>query len=75
MNIKNISIAIIGASIGGLSSANILQRLGCKIKVFEPFLQAFITAGERQPTIKSMGSLQTVIASNITTDCNFSLVN
>ena len=65
MNLKNISIAIIGASIGGLSSANTLQRLGCKIKVFEAFPSSFHNRGG------ALGAVDKCLLQIIRPDANY----
>ena len=39
------TVAIIGASIAGLSSANVLNRLGAKVTVFEKFNSGFHNRG------------------------------
>lgn len=32
---RRMKVAIVGGSIGGLSAATVLHRLGCEVKVFE----------------------------------------
>jgi 2-polyprenyl-6-methoxyphenol hydroxylase-like FAD-dependent oxidoreductase len=41
----NLHVAIVGASLGGLSAANVLHRLGCKVQVFEAFGTGFHKRG------------------------------
>jgi 2-polyprenyl-6-methoxyphenol hydroxylase-like FAD-dependent oxidoreductase len=41
----NLHVAIVGASLGGLSAANVLHRLGCKVEVFEAFGTGFHKRG------------------------------
>lgn len=45
MNIKNLKVAVIGCSIGGLSAANVLNRLGFEVTVFEVFSEGFQNRG------------------------------
>ncbi|WP_339342879.1 NAD(P)-binding protein, partial [uncultured Polaribacter sp.] len=45
MNIQNIKVAIVGSSIGGLSAANVLHRLGFEVTVFEAFSEGFNNRG------------------------------
>jgi 2-polyprenyl-6-methoxyphenol hydroxylase-like FAD-dependent oxidoreductase len=42
---QNINIAIVGSSIGGLSAANVLNRLGFEVTVFEAFSEGFQNRG------------------------------
>ncbi|MFT6204250.1 MAG: 2-polyprenyl-6-methoxyphenol hydroxylase-like FAD-dependent oxidoreductase [Spirosomataceae bacterium] len=45
MNTQNIKIAVIGGSIGGLSAANVLNRLGFEVTIFEAFSEGFQNRG------------------------------
>lgn len=45
MNLQNIKVAIIGSSLGGLSAANVLNRLGFEVTVFEAFPKGFHNRG------------------------------
>ena len=45
MNVQNIKVAIIGSSIGGLSAANVLNRLGFEVTIFEAFSEGFHNRG------------------------------
>jgi len=45
VNIQNIKVAIVGSSIGGLSAANVLHRLGFEVTVFEAFSEGFNNRG------------------------------
>jgi 2-polyprenyl-6-methoxyphenol hydroxylase-like FAD-dependent oxidoreductase len=45
VNIQNIKVAIVGSSIGGLSAANMLHRLGFEVTVFEAFSEGFHNRG------------------------------
>lgn len=45
MNIKNLKVAVIGCSISGLSVANVLNRLGFEVTVFEAFSEGFQNRG------------------------------
>lgn len=45
MNIQNLKVAVIGCSIGGLSAANVLNRLGFEVTVFEAFSEGFHNRG------------------------------
>lgn len=45
MNIQNLKVAVIGCSIGGLSAANVLNRLGFEVTVFEAFSEGFQNLG------------------------------
>lgn len=45
MKIEDTRIAIIGSSIGGLSAANVLNRLGFEVTVFEAFSEGFHNRG------------------------------
>lgn len=45
MNVQNLKIAVIGCSIGGLSAANVLNRLGFEVTVFEAFSEGFQNRG------------------------------
>ena len=42
---RNIQIAVVGASLGGLSAANVLRQLGFDVQVFELFPKGFETRG------------------------------
>lgn len=42
---RNIQIAVVGASIGGLSAANVLRQLGFDVQVYELFPKGFETRG------------------------------
>lgn len=46
MILKKIRIAIVGASLGGLSAANVLHRLGAKVSVFEAYANSFHGRGD-----------------------------
>lgn len=41
----NLDIAVVGASLGGLSVANVLQRLGARVEVYECFGHGFHNRG------------------------------
>jgi 2-polyprenyl-6-methoxyphenol hydroxylase-like FAD-dependent oxidoreductase len=45
VNVQNIKVAVIGSSIGGLSAANVLNRLGFEATVFEAFSEGFHNRG------------------------------
>jgi 2-polyprenyl-6-methoxyphenol hydroxylase-like FAD-dependent oxidoreductase len=45
VNIQNIKVAIVGSSIGGLSAANVLNRHGFEVTVFEAFSEGFHNRG------------------------------
>jgi 2-polyprenyl-6-methoxyphenol hydroxylase-like FAD-dependent oxidoreductase len=45
VNIQNLKVAVIGCSIGGLSAANVLNRLGFDVTVFEAFPEGFQNRG------------------------------
>jgi 2-polyprenyl-6-methoxyphenol hydroxylase-like FAD-dependent oxidoreductase len=45
MNVQNLKVAVIGCSIGGLSAANVLNRLGFEVTVFEAFPEGFQNRG------------------------------
>jgi 2-polyprenyl-6-methoxyphenol hydroxylase-like FAD-dependent oxidoreductase len=45
VNIQNLKVAVIGCSIGGLSAANVLNRLGFEVTVFEGFSEGFHNRG------------------------------
>ena len=45
MNVQNLKAAVIGSSIGGLSAANVLNRLGFEVTVFEAFSEGFQNRG------------------------------
>ena len=45
MGIQNLKVAVIGSSIGGLSAANVLNRLGFEVTVFEAFTEGFHNRG------------------------------
>jgi 2-polyprenyl-6-methoxyphenol hydroxylase-like FAD-dependent oxidoreductase len=44
-NLQPLNIAVVGAYIAGLSAANVLHRLGAKVKVFEAFPHGFQDRG------------------------------
>lgn len=66
MNDQNLKVAVIGSSIGGLSAANVLNRLGFKVTVFEAFFEGFQNRGgalgsvdiQLLQTILSTGTIQ-----------------
>ena len=39
--IAKLRVAIVGASLGGLSAANVLHRLGAHVQVYESFPSGF----------------------------------
>jgi 2-polyprenyl-6-methoxyphenol hydroxylase-like FAD-dependent oxidoreductase len=39
--IAQLRVAIVGASLGGLSAANVLHRLGANVQVYESFPSGF----------------------------------
>lgn len=45
MIIKNLKVAIIGSSFGGLSAANVLHQIGFEVTVFEAFSEGFQNRG------------------------------
>jgi 2-polyprenyl-6-methoxyphenol hydroxylase-like FAD-dependent oxidoreductase len=45
VNIQNLKVAIVGSSLGGLSAANVLNRLGFEVTVFEAFSEGFQNRG------------------------------
>jgi 2-polyprenyl-6-methoxyphenol hydroxylase-like FAD-dependent oxidoreductase len=45
VGIQNLKVAVIGSSIGGLSAANVLNRLGFEVTVFEAFTEGFHKRG------------------------------
>jgi 2-polyprenyl-6-methoxyphenol hydroxylase-like FAD-dependent oxidoreductase len=45
VNIQNMKVAVIGCSLGGLSAANVLNRLGFEVTVFEAFSEGFHNRG------------------------------
>ena len=45
MNVQNLKVAVIGCSIGGLSAANVFNRLGFEVTVFEAFSEGFQNRG------------------------------
>ncbi|MFT7239519.1 MAG: 2-polyprenyl-6-methoxyphenol hydroxylase-like FAD-dependent oxidoreductase [Cyclobacteriaceae bacterium] len=45
MNVQNLKVAVIGSSIGGLSAANVLNRLGYEVTVFEALSEGFHNRG------------------------------
>jgi 2-polyprenyl-6-methoxyphenol hydroxylase-like FAD-dependent oxidoreductase len=45
VGIQNLKVAVIGSSIGGLSAANVLNRLGFEVTVFEAFPEGFHKRG------------------------------
>jgi predicted NAD/FAD-dependent oxidoreductase len=44
---RDIKIAIVGASLGGLSAANVLRQLGFDAQVYELFAKGFDKPGRR----------------------------
>jgi 2-polyprenyl-6-methoxyphenol hydroxylase-like FAD-dependent oxidoreductase len=66
VNIQNLKIALVGSSIGGLSAANVLKRLGAEITVFEAFPKGFQKRGgalgsvnlQLLQTIRPTGTIQ-----------------
>jgi 2-polyprenyl-6-methoxyphenol hydroxylase-like FAD-dependent oxidoreductase len=45
VSIQRLKVAVIGCSIGGLSAANVLNRLGFEVTVFEAFSEGFQNRG------------------------------
>jgi 2-polyprenyl-6-methoxyphenol hydroxylase-like FAD-dependent oxidoreductase len=45
VNVQNLKAAVIGSSIGGLSAANVLNRLGFEVTVYEAFPEGFHNRG------------------------------
>ena len=45
MNIRDLKVAVIGCSIGGLSAANVLNRLGFEVTIFEAYSAGFHNRG------------------------------
>ncbi|MGB2129048.1 MAG: FAD-dependent monooxygenase [Flavicella sp.] len=45
MNVQKLKVAVIGCSISGLSAANVLNRLGFEVTVFEAFSEGFQDRG------------------------------
>jgi 2-polyprenyl-6-methoxyphenol hydroxylase-like FAD-dependent oxidoreductase len=45
VDFQSIKVAVIGSSIGGLSAANVLNRLGFEVTVFEAFSEGFQNRG------------------------------
>lgn len=60
MKIQNLKIAVIGASIGGLSAANVLNRLGFEVIVFEAFSEGFQNRGGALGSV-DLQLLQTIL--------------
>jgi 2-polyprenyl-6-methoxyphenol hydroxylase-like FAD-dependent oxidoreductase len=66
---QNLKVAIIGSSIGGLSAANVLNRLGFEVTIFEAFSEGFQNRGgalgsvdiELLKTILPIGDIQKCI--------------
>lgn len=60
MNAQTIKVAVIGASIGGLSAANVLNRLGFEVTVFEAFSSGFQNRGGALGSV-DLQLLQTIL--------------
>jgi 2-polyprenyl-6-methoxyphenol hydroxylase-like FAD-dependent oxidoreductase len=60
VNIQNIKVAIVGSSIGGLSAANVLSRLGFEVTVFEGFSEGFQNRGGALGSV-NIQLLQTIL--------------
>jgi 2-polyprenyl-6-methoxyphenol hydroxylase-like FAD-dependent oxidoreductase len=59
VNVQNLKAAIIGSSIGGLSAANVINRLGFDVTVFEAFSEGFHNRGG------ALGSVDMQLLQNI----------
>jgi 2-polyprenyl-6-methoxyphenol hydroxylase-like FAD-dependent oxidoreductase len=60
VSIQSLKVAVIGSSIGGLSAANVLHRLGFEVTVFEAFSEGFHTRGGALGSI-DIQLLQTIL--------------
>jgi 2-polyprenyl-6-methoxyphenol hydroxylase-like FAD-dependent oxidoreductase len=59
VNVHSVKVAVIGCSIGGLSIANVLNRLGFEVIVFEAFSEGFQNRGG------ALGSVDTQLLESI----------
>jgi 2-polyprenyl-6-methoxyphenol hydroxylase-like FAD-dependent oxidoreductase len=60
VNVQNLKAAVIGSSIGGLSAANVLSRLGFEVTVYEAFPEGFHSRGGALGSV-DMQLLQTIL--------------
>jgi 2-polyprenyl-6-methoxyphenol hydroxylase-like FAD-dependent oxidoreductase len=60
VNVQNLKAAIIGSSIGGLSAANVLNRLGFEVTIYEAFPEGFHNRGGALGSV-DMQLLQTIL--------------
>jgi 2-polyprenyl-6-methoxyphenol hydroxylase-like FAD-dependent oxidoreductase len=59
VRVQNLKVAVIGCSIGGLSAANVLNRLGFEVTLFEAFPEGFHNRGG------ALGSVDTQLLQTI----------
>jgi 2-polyprenyl-6-methoxyphenol hydroxylase-like FAD-dependent oxidoreductase len=68
VNIQNLKVAVIGCSIGGLSAANVLNRLGFEVTVFEAFSEGFHNRGGALGSV-DIQLLQTILPTGTIQKC------